>query len=213
MHKIIFMRAFVLILLLAAGQCSAQADTAKWLRGFPITDYMVTLNDTTIVVQVEMPEDLKFQEKQLGLIYCMYRTSVDDAVQKGYGRCQLIKGVFHYFAISHNESKLPLTKGDLVFAFMPQTNIYYDRIARVAGHFIRLQDVYAKPYYDRYNIFLKWTEAEEKALVDSMAECKAEDVMKFVDYIIARPRAYAGKEWKVSEIFATWVNNGAPGSK
>jgi len=43
-----------------------------------------------------------------------------------------------------------------------------------------------------------------------MSVCKASDVKNFLDYIIARPRLYAGKDWKVSEIFATWLSEGAP---
>jgi hypothetical protein len=43
-----------------------------------------------------------------------------------------------------------------------------------------------------------------------MSECGPGDVIKFLDYVIARPRLYAGREWKVSEIFATWLSEGAP---
>ena len=43
-----------------------------------------------------------------------------------------------------------------------------------------------------------------------MADCNTDDIRKFLEFVIARPRSYAGKEWKVSEIFATWLINGAP---
>jgi len=226
----------------------AQTDTAKtWLRAFPITDYMVSLNDSTKVVQLEMPEGLKFQDKQLGLIWGVYvNGNRDEVVQKGYGKCYLVKGAYYYFTISHNESGKPLKKGDLLYAFMPRSSIYFGQAAILASHFIRLQNVYEQPLFDRYNIFLKWTESDERKLVDSlvadirftgkyflgiksdmnktissgtykdqkllevMVQCSPFDVMRFLDYIIARPRLYAGKEWKISEIFATWLNEGAP---
>lgn len=243
------MRTLFIILLVSAKTSFGQPDSSQWLRGFPITDYMLVLNDSTMVVQLEMPEELKLKDKQLGMMFGTYRSSLEDAVQKGYGRCYLVKGVYHYFAMGHNESKLPLQKGDLVYTFLPKSNIHYERIAKIAGHFIRLQDVYGKPYYDRYNIFLQWTGSDEKAIIDSiagdiqltgqyylanqpsmdqeitkgeykgqkllyiMAECQPEDVIKFLDYVIARPRAYAGKEWKTAEIFATWLTNGAPVAK
>ena len=43
-----------------------------------------------------------------------------------------------------------------------------------------------------------------------MAECQPADLVKFLEYMLARPRLYAGREWKISEIFATWLSEGAP---
>jgi hypothetical protein len=43
-----------------------------------------------------------------------------------------------------------------------------------------------------------------------MAECNVSYIVDFFDYIISRPRLYAGKNWKISEIFATWLTEGAP---
>lgn len=43
-----------------------------------------------------------------------------------------------------------------------------------------------------------------------MTKCSHTDVKDFLDYVIVRPQLYAGKEWKVSEIFATWLSSGAP---
>jgi hypothetical protein len=43
-----------------------------------------------------------------------------------------------------------------------------------------------------------------------MAACLPEYVRNFMDYVIARPRLYAGKQWKLSEVFATWAAEGAP---
>lgn len=225
---------------------SAQADTSEWLRAFPITDYMVPLNDSTVVVQLEMPEDLVLKEKQLGLMYGVYHRSLDEAVQKGHGKCYLIKTVYYYFAISQNKSGHPLKKGDLLYTFLPRSDIYYGQVVRLASHFIRLQNVHGDNFYDRYTIFHKWSEADEEKLIDSlvadiqftgqyflendpsvnkvikggefrgsqvlevMAECRPQYVKDFLGYMIARPRLYAGREWKISEIFATWLTEGAP---
>jgi hypothetical protein len=193
-----------------------------------------------------MPDGLKIPEKQLGLVWGVYEHSREDVVQKGYGKCHLIKGNYYYFAIAHNESGKSLQKGDLIYTFMPRPQIFYGQIVYLASHFIRLKDVYGESFYDRYNIFLGWSEADEKKLLDSMVkdirftgrhfldqnsemnreiltgtykgqrllevmvECTVTDLKKFFDYIIARPRMYAGREWKVSEIFATWLSEGAP---
>ena len=42
-----------------------------------------------------------------------------------------------------------------------------------------------------------------------MADCQPLYITDFINYIIARPRLHAGKKWKTSEIFATWVSEGA----
>lgn len=47
-------------------------------------------------------------------------------------------------------------------------------------------------------------------VLNVMIKCVDEDVKDFLDYIIARPRLYAGREWKISETFATWLSEGAP---
>jgi hypothetical protein len=241
MRKLIFP-----VVVFLSCQSQAQTDTTKWLRAFPITDYMVELDDSTKVVQVEMPDGHVLKEKQPGFIYGVYNGSKDKAVQRGYGRCHLIKSNYYYFSITLNKSGLPLEKGDLLYTMMDITPVYYGRIPKIAAHFIRLQNVYEAPLFDRYSVFSNWTEKDEKNIVDSMVvdirftgkhfsendpsmdvlitsgEHKGKKtfymmmqtnpvlVHQFLDYVIARPRLYAGKEWKISEIFATWLSEGAP---
>lgn len=236
----------ILFGLLLFQNVNAQIDTTKWLRGFPVTDYMIDLNDSTKLVQLEMPDGHIINEKQLGLIRGTYQTSSADTVQKGYGRCYLIKGNYYYFAISGNKSGQPIKEGDLLFTFMDKAEIYYGRIPQLASFFIQFQDVYEQRFFDRYLVFLKWTEEEESRVLDSMAAdirftgnyfsqndrsmdkviqsgsykgknilnvmsaCSVADLQDFIDYVLARPRLYAGKQWKVSEVFATWLDAGAP---
>ena len=49
-----------------------------------------------------------------------------------------------------------------------------------------------------------------KMVLNTMIVCGKADVTDFLEYVIARPRLYAGKEWKLCEVFATWLNAGAP---
>lgn len=49
-----------------------------------------------------------------------------------------------------------------------------------------------------------------KKLFDMMQVATRNDLKDFLRYIEARPAKYAGHDWKVSEIFATWVVGGAP---
>jgi hypothetical protein len=225
---------------------NAQTDTSKWLRAFPITDYIVDLNDSFKVVQLEMPEGLRLKEKQLGVVFGLYDDSASVTVQKGYGNCHLIKGVYHYFPIGHNESGSPLKKGDLLYTFVEKSSIFYGLIPRLASHFIRLKNVHDEPLFDRYLVFANWTEAGEGRLIDSlvtdirftgeyfsqqedgtkavvikgknsglsvlelMKSCEAADVRNFLSFILSNPRKYAGHEWKIAEIYATWILKGSP---
>jgi len=42
-----------------------------------------------------------------------------------------------------------------------------------------------------------------------MMKATAEDVLKFIKYVYARPDKYKAHNWKISETFATWAINGA----
>jgi len=239
-------KLFLIALLITSFNSFAQSDSTKWLRAFPITDYIVDLNDTIKLVQLEMPEGIVLKEKQLALLRGTYGAVKSDTAEKGYGRCNLIKGQFYYFTIGNNKSGAAIKAGDLLYTFMDKSNIFFGQIPKLASHFIQLQTVYEEPMYDRYLIFNGWTAEKEKALIDSMvvdikftgnyflendasmdklatsgtfkgqktlsvmANCKAQYVKDFLDYVIARPRLYAGSKWKISEVFATWVAEGAP---
>ena len=239
-------RIFIIALLSVSSVCMGQTDSSKWLRAFPVTDYMVDLNDSTKLVQLNMPQGQDAYVNQLGVLYGIYKESANEAVQKGYGRCHLIKERYFYFAIGNNTSGMPVKSGDLLYLSMNKTNIYFGQLPKIAAHFIQLHNVYDTPLYDPYTIFLQWAPVDENNLLDSMVTdirftgnyflkeapamnaavksgdnkgkkvldlmmaCTKKNVMDFLDYIIARPRLYAGKEWKTAEIFATWLVEGAP---
>ena len=240
------MRRMMFIGIILAGLQAGAQDNNTWVRAFPITDYMVDLNDSVKLVQVELPDDLQLKEKQLGVLRGLYQDKHTDTVSKGYGRCQLIKGNFYYFAIGKNESKQPAKAGDLLYTTVQKAEIFYGQIPQLAGHFIRLLDVQDSPFYDRFDVFRYWSADLENKLLDSMVrdirytgsyflenapemnqaissgsfkgkkflelmkECQQNWLLDFFGYIQARPRLYAGREWKLAEIFATWLNAGAP---
>lgn len=47
-------------------------------------------------------------------------------------------------------------------------------------------------------------------LFTAMLFAKRSELELFLKYIIARPKNYAGNSWKISEIFATWIDGGTP---
>jgi hypothetical protein len=223
-----------------------QKDTTKWVRAFPITDYMRDIGDSIKIVQVNLPSGVKIAEKQIGLLKGIYRDKHSDTIVIGAGRCNLIKGDYYYFTINYKQSGTLPREGDLLFTMVDKEPIYYGNIVKIASQFIGLKNVYGNPLYDRYNVFSKWNKNNEEALIDSMVTdihftgnyfltnnpsmnvkvkggkydgkmvlntmiaSNRQDVNDFLEYMIARPRLYAGHEWKISEVFATWLSEGAP---
>ena len=47
-------------------------------------------------------------------------------------------------------------------------------------------------------------------IYSAMESANYEDLRSFLRYVAARPMKYQGKRWKISEIFATWVDSGTP---
>lgn len=239
-------KIFLLLFILVSFTTFGQEDSTKWLRAFPITDYITPLTDTIKIVQVNLPQGLTIREKQLELLKGMYRGNHADTITIGSGRCNLIKGNYYYFTIDFLKSGKQPRGGDLLYTFMNKPAVYAGNMLRVASHYILLKDVYENPLYDRYTIFSQWTKNDEDRVMDSivadihftgdyflknnpemnikiksgknqdkpvlntMIACTKKDVIDFFAYMIARPSLYAGQEWKVSEVFATWLSEGAP---
>lgn len=236
----------ILYALLISAYARSQGSAAAILRAFPITDYQVPLNDTMVVVQVDLPAGLLIRDKQAGVLTGIYRTASSDTGRRGTGRCHLIKAPYHYFAIRMQPGSPAPRAGDLLYTVMDSTPVFYGLIPRLAGHFILLRTVYDEPLYDRFQVFRDWTIQQENNLLDSlvgdirftgtyfmendpasdrtiekgdyagqqvftlMKNCRKEQVMDFLRYMLARPRLYAGREWKIAEIYATWLQSGAP---
>jgi hypothetical protein len=224
----------------------AQNDTAKWVRAFPITDYMKDIGDSVKVVQVHLPDGVTIADKQIGLLRGIYRDKHSDTGLIGAGRCRLIKGDYYYFTIHYKQGGQLPREGDLLYTFVDKTPVYRGNIVRLASDYIGFQNVYEKPMYDRYSVFSQWEKRDEEALIDSMVAdirftgdyflqnnpgmnikiksgqykdkmvlntmiaCGKKDVTDFLEYMIAKPLLYAGHEWKISEVFATWLSESAP---
>lgn len=60
------------------------------------------------------------------------------------------------------------------------------------------------------NVKIKGGKNDGKLALSTMQSSTAKDIIDFLEYIVVRPRLYAGRNWKISEIFATWLSEGAP---
>jgi len=244
MRKIL---SILLACMLIAVTGKTQTGINKILWAFPITDYMVPLNDSIKVVQVVLPPQVTFvKDKQLGVARGISRGSDVDTGNKGFGKCHLIKGVYNYFSINTVADK-PLRAGDLVYTFIPAIPGNYESpLYHCASHnitflsvedsaFYKPQDFLKKKTKQGYDLMINKMVADIQRtgkyylendttmnkpiedgdfkgsrILDVMAEAKPADVNNFLEYVVARPRRYAGNQWKVSETFATWLLNGAP---
>lgn len=242
-----FLRSyFLLVLLSSTGLVFSQSENKNWKRAFPITNYIVALSDSVDIVQVKLPAGAMIAEKQLGLLRGTYREKFTDTLIYGTGRCHLIKGDYYYFSIAHNKNAGLPTAGDLLYTLGKQPSVYNGYLIKLASYYILLQNVYEDSYYNRDEIFIKWSKDDEKAALDSMlADIKftanyflkeqpslnvavkggrydgkmvlnamitstLTDLTDFLDYIYVKPLLYAGSQWKISEVFATWLSSGAP---
>lgn len=101
MKKLLFIACLFTTIIAYAQETEQQA------RAFPITDYMVDLNDSIKLVQLQLPDGISIPEKKVGLLKGMYRDKRSDTITIGAGRCQLIKGDYYYFAINYKKSGTP----------------------------------------------------------------------------------------------------------
>jgi hypothetical protein len=221
-------------------------EKEQWLRSFPITDYMVDINDSVKLVQIQLPDGIAMKEKTVGILYGVYQQAKTEVEEKGVGRCHLIKGDYYYFSITLKKNTAPPATGDLLYVRLPSTQVYNGFFTKMAGHFIELTNVNDSAFFNRYKIFSQWTQAAENDAIQAMVNdikwtgnyfntnnpdadqlvksgvdkgkstlalminCTSAQLHHFFEYILARPRNYAGKNWKISEIFATWLVAGAP---
>ncbi len=244
------MRKISFLILVCAGiffSAHAQNNAGKVLWAFPITDYMVPLNDSVKVVQIVLPPQIHFtQDKQLGMLRGISHGADVDTGSKGWAKCHLIKNQFNYFAVHLDTGKTPRA-GDLIYTFIPAIAGNNEvPIFHCASHniiFVSVQDsAFYKPsiFFEKRmkvenlllagkmvddirftgNYFLEHDSSMNKLIEDGpykgdrilqvMIKASVADLNKFLGYVAARPRRYAGNRWKISETFATWLLNGSP---
>lgn len=51
---------------------------------------------------------------------------------------------------------------------------------------------------------------QNEDIFDAMENCRSGDLKLFLSYVIERPKKYVGHQWKISEIYATWLDGGTP---
>jgi len=137
---------------------------------FRIAPYMVKLDDSTTVIQIAMPESwpLRISENQMGVLKYRYETGKDyDTTMIGFGRCYLIKGEWHYFAIKRSRERSP-QQGDLLITKCKMPKAYTGLMFDLARNGINLTKVDEVPFYNSTEVFY-FGPATEQSILDSMA--------------------------------------------
>ncbi|MCC7030514.1 MAG: hypothetical protein IT257_09420 [Chitinophagaceae bacterium] len=97
------------------------------------------------------------------------------------------------------------------FAIFSQwTKADEDKLVAVIVEDIHFTGDYFLKQNPAMNVNIASGKFEGKPLLNTMIGCNQQDIIDFFEYMIARPNLYAGHEWKIAEIFATWLSAGAP---
>jgi hypothetical protein len=159
----------LLAVLLASANLQAQVDTLPKVLAYKITEYMERINDSTVIVQVQLPDawPAPIKDKQLGLLKHCYQQGVTlDTAAIGWGRCHLIKGDYCYFALHLYKNQQP-SLGDLLYT-QTKVPVAHDGILLgVMAHAIDFTDVGGTPFLQGQYIFTI-DQQQQTALLDSM---------------------------------------------
>lgn len=232
------------ILLINSSVLLAQQNKTTDVFAFRITDYMINISDSTVLVQIQVPESgAGLVDKQTAVLKGNFSNT--DTADLGSGRCNLIKGDYYYFGIFlANKKRLP-QKGDVLYTFVNFKPVYTGQLYQLIKNDIYLQHVTEGAFYN-FSFALSGDEKQETAILDSLiADVKytademlsqgdgqdrvittgrfknkkmfaamktitKNDMTDFLNYVIAFPLKYAGNDWKIAEVFATWIDGGAP---
>jgi hypothetical protein len=159
----------LLAVLVATTSLQAQVDSLEKVVAYKITDYMQRLNDSTVIVQVQLPDawPAPIQDKQLGLLKHRFQQGTTlDTASIGWGRCHLIKGDYCYFALHLYKNQQPAA-GDLLYTRTKVPVAHDGPLLSVMSHAIDLTDVGGTPFL-RHQYIFSITREQETALLDSM---------------------------------------------
>jgi hypothetical protein len=161
--------AVSVIVLFCCTTLQAQLMPVEKVFAFKITDYIKQLNDSISLVQVVKPGSwpITIIEKQLGVLkHCSKKGIELDTASIGWGRCQLIKGEYYYFAI-HLYKNQQIKEGDLLYTKLTTQVIYNGRLVDVMKHAVELTRVTDEKFLQPEDMFTI-NRQKEQALLDSM---------------------------------------------
>jgi hypothetical protein len=158
------------LLIIFYTACAGLTVTAqiKKVAAFPITDYMVKLNDSIQLVQLQLPENMSMAMSATGILKSVYSGKTDTVTELGMGKCHLIKGSYYYFAIRTKQAQRLPKKGDLLYAFVTLPDFYSVYLFNVVKHNIIINSVDERKLADMNMIIGFRDAAAEQSVIDSL---------------------------------------------
>ena len=160
--------ATAIVILFLFFNSFSQKDSVEILFAYRITDYRVKLNDSVTIVQINLPNalPLSISEKQIGILRHRYQNGTLDTNLIGWGRCDLIKGNYYYFAIHKYGNEEP-EQGDLLYTKSKTPSFYKSLLFDINRHAVSLIAVDERPFYHVADLFVL-NQQREKLILDSM---------------------------------------------
>lgn len=160
---------FLLLVLCFSTKLKAQKEGTEKLVAFKITDYIKTLTDSSVVVQVykQASYPVAIPEKQLGVLHHCYKNGETlDTSMIGWGRCQLIKSEYYYFGLHLKKGQQPAA-GDIIYVKVKVPYVHDGLLLNVLNHAVELTDVYGKNFLNKEAVFTN-SKKDEATILDSM---------------------------------------------
>ncbi|MBN8700029.1 MAG: hypothetical protein J0L54_10490 [Chitinophagales bacterium] len=154
------------LLLLVACDILAQE---KILMAFPITDYIVE-KDSIQIVQVLLPEGITIPEKTMGVLRRVYSTADTSTAMIANGRCQLIKGRYHYFALRSDKPGQKPAAGNLLYTNAQVPGVFQGPLFNVIKHGIVLQSVLDTNIVSLERVIPLKSKSDEKHILDELVQ-------------------------------------------
>lgn len=122
--------------------CTAglKAQDKKIILAFPITDYIIE-QDSVSILQILVPEGVTIQLKSLGMLKKTYTQNDTSTATIGNGRCQLVKGRYHYYGFLQKNMTGKPSAGNLLYTYADKPDCLDGLLLEVIRHGITLLSV------------------------------------------------------------------------
>lgn len=161
------MKKLLIIFCAVYAGLTLTAQTKK-IAAFPITDYMIQLNDSVQVVQVQLPERMSIAMSAGCILKSVYSGTKDTVADLGIGKCNLIKAPYYYFTIRLKQVQRMPQKGDLLYAFVNLPDFYSGYLFDVVKHHITINSVEERKLLDMNMAISFKDSAAEQSVIDSL---------------------------------------------
>ncbi len=140
----------------------------KDVFAFPITDYIVSTNDSVSIVQIQLPiSPIKIELNQVGLLKHNFSNNKLDTSSIGFGKCNLIKGSYYYFGIRLLKTAIKPTKNDIIYTKIHYPSTYKGPFYDLIRNAVYFEKVTGGKFYE-FESALNMDGIKEKNLIDLM---------------------------------------------